>query len=206
MGFILDLCAKRAELHPASAAVFGAILVSGRKITLLLKKIATMIRPILSALFLSFALAAGAQKYGYINSGEILDAMPEVKTANADLEKFGKPMQDEIKAKSDKLQEDSKKFSTRVSTGNIAQADYDKEVARLDAAQKEVSNLETELGKAMEAKQKDLMKPVYDKLNNAVKQVALEKGASAIFFSDVFAYADDTVNFTAAVKAKLGLK
>lgn len=166
-----------------------------------------MTRLIFSALFASMvALGAQAQKYGYINSGEILDAMPEVKSVNTQLESFGKNMRDEIKLKSDKLQDDSKKFSTRVGTGNIPQTEYDKEVARLETAQKEISDLEEELGKAVDAKRQELMKPVYDKLNNAVKQVAVEKGAAGVFFSDVFAYADDTINFTPAVKAKLGLK
>lgn len=166
-----------------------------------------MTKLILSALFASMVtFGAQAQKYGYINSGEILDAMPEVKAVNTQLDSFGKTMRDEIKLKSDKLQDDSKKFSTRSGTGNIPQAEYDKEVARLEAAQKEISNLESELNKAMDAKQQELMKPVYDKLNGAVRQVAVEKGASGVFFSDVFAYADDTINFTAAVKAKLGLK
>lgn len=166
-----------------------------------------MTRLILSALFASMvAFGAQAQKYGYINSGEILDAMPEVKNVNTQLDGFGKNMRDEIKLKTDKLQEDSKKFSTRASTGNIPQAEYDKEVARLEAAQKEITELEGELTKAVDAKQQELMKPVYEKLNNAVKQVAVEKGAAGVFFSDVFAYADDTINFTAAVKAKLGLK
>jgi len=165
-----------------------------------------MLKPIFSALLVFCVMGAQAQKYGYINSSEILNAMPEVKTVNAELEKLSKSMQAEIKVKSDKLQEDSKKFSTRVSTGNVPQAEYDKQTAALEAAQKEVSNLESEMNKTMEAKQQELMKPVYEKLNNAVKEVAKEKGAVAVFFSDVFAYADDVINFTAAVKAKLGIQ
>lgn len=165
-----------------------------------------MLKPIFSALLVFCVMGAQAQKYGYINSSEILNAMPEVKTVNAELEKLSKSMQAEIKVKSDKLQEDSKKFSTRVSTGNIPQAEYDKQVAAMEAAQKEVSDLESEMNKTMEAKQQELMKPVYEKLNAAVKDVAKEKGAVAVFFSDVFAYADEVINFTAAVKAKLGIQ
>lgn len=166
-----------------------------------------MLKPILSALIVCSAmLGAQAQKYGYINSGEILNAMPEVKAANTQLEDFSKPMQAEIKTKSDKLQEDSKKFSTRTSTGSVPQAEYDKQVAGFEAAQKDITKLETEMNKAVEAKQQEIMKPIYDKLNNAVKAVAQEKGAAAVFFSDVFAYADDVINFTPAVKAKLGIK
>lgn len=164
-------------------------------------------KPIFSALLvLSLAMGAHAQKYGYINSAEILEAMPEVKSANTELEKISKDMQAQIKVKSEKLQEDSKKFSTRSSTSNLSQSEYNAEVAKLDAAQKEVSELETEMNKTIEAKQQALMKPIYEKLNNAVKAVAQEKGASAVFFSDVFAYAEDIINFTPAVKAKLGIK
>lgn len=163
-------------------------------------------KPIFSALLVFFVMGANAQKYGYINSSEILEAMPEVKAANVELEKLSKDMQAEIKVKSDKLQEDSKKFSTKSSTANLSQTEYNAEVAKLEATQKEVSALETEMNKTIETKQQALMKPIYEKLNNAVKEVAKEKGAAAVFFSDVFAYADDIINFTGAVKTKLGLK
>lgn len=157
-------------------------------------------------LILMVVTGAQAQKYGFINSAEILASMPEVKKANEDLDALSKSMQAEIKQKSDKLQEDSKAFSTRINTGNISQVEYDKEVARLEAAQKEVTKLEEEMAKTMEAKQDQLMKPIYEKLNATVKAVALEKGASAVFFSDVFAYAEDIINFTDDVKAKMGIK
>jgi outer membrane protein len=165
-----------------------------------------MMKPIFSALLVLFVMSAQAQKYGFINSAEILEAMPEVKTANAELDKVSKEMQAQIKVKSDKLQEDSKKFSTKSSTATLTQTEYSAEVAKLEAAQKDVTALETEMNKTLDAKQQALMKPIYEKLNKAVKEVSIEKGAAAVFFSDVFAYADETVNFTAAVKAKLGVK
>jgi outer membrane protein len=132
--------------------------------------------------------------------------MPEMKKAQEELDALSKTMQAEIKAKVDKLMEDSKRFSTRINTGNISQAEYEKEVARLEDAQKEISKLEAEMAQTMESKQTQLMKPIYDKLNATVKEVALERGASAVFYSDVFVYAEDVINFTGAVKAKMGLK
>lgn len=162
-------------------------------------------KPIFSALLLFVVMGVSAQKYGYINSAEILEAMPEVKAANEQLEKMSKDMQAQVQDKSDKLKEDSKKFNTRSSTSNLSQTEYNSEVARMEAAQKEISDLEAEMNKTLEAKQQALMKPIYEKLNNAVKAVAKEKGAAAVFFSDVFAYADDIINFTPDVKAKLGL-
>lgn len=165
-----------------------------------------MMKSLLTAAFVLFMFGANAQKYGFINSAEILEAMPEMKKANEELDALSKTMQAEIKVKVDKLQEDSKRFSTRINTGNISQMEYEKEVARLEDAQKEISNLEAEMAKTMDSKQSQLMKPIYDKLNATVKEVALERGASAVFFSDVFAYAEDVINFTEAVKAKMGLK
>ncbi|MCG9909949.1 MAG: OmpH family outer membrane protein [Flavobacteriales bacterium] len=165
-----------------------------------------MMKSLLTAAFALFMFGANAQKYGFINSAEILEAMPEMKKATEELDVLSKAMQAEIQVKVDILQEDSKRFSTRINTGNISQADYEKEVARLEVAQKEISSLEAEMAKTMDAKQTELMKPIYDKLNATVKEVAAERGASAVFFSDVFAYAEDVINFTEAVKAKMGLK
>lgn len=162
-------------------------------------------KTIFSALLVFLVMGASAQKYGYINSSEILEAMPEVKAANNDLEKASKDLRTQIQTKSEALQERSKLFSERSGTGSLSKTEYNNEVAKMEAAQKEISDLEEQVNKKLEARQKELMDPIYNKLNRAVKEVAQEKGASAVFFSDVFAYADDTVNFTVAVKAKLGL-
>lgn len=147
-----------------------------------------------------------AQKYGFINSAEILEAMPETKTMNSQMEEVSKAMDAEIKNKGEAFQAESRAFSTRINTSNMSKAEYDKEVARLETLQKELSDLETERAKTLEAKQNELMKPIYEKLNAAVRDVARERGAAAVFFSDVFAFAEDTVNFTEAVKAKLGIR
>ena len=147
-----------------------------------------------------------AQKYGFINSAEILEAMPETKTLNTRMEEISKAMDAEIKNKGEAFQAESRAFSTRINTSNMSKAEYDKEVARLEALQKELSDLESERAKTLDAKQTELMKPIYDKLNTAVREVARERGAAAVFFSDVFAFAEDTVNFTEAVKAKLGIR
>ncbi len=158
------------------------------------------------AVFMLSLAGLQAQKYGFINSGEILEAMPEMKEVGTRMEEFSKSMDAEIKSKGEKFQADSRAFTTRINTSNVSKADYDREVARLEAMQKEISDLESERAKIMESKQNELMKPVWDKLNAAVRDVARERGAAAVFFSDVFAYAEDVINFTDAVKAKLGVK
>lgn len=160
---------------------------------------------ILALCMLGFA-GLQAQKYGFINSAEILEAMPETKALNTRMEEISKAMDAEIKNKGEAFQAESRAFSTRINTSNMSKADYDKEVARLEALQKVLSDLETERAKTLEAKQTELMKPIYDKLNTAVREVARERGAAAVFFSDVFAFAEDTINFTEAVKAKLGIR
>lgn len=147
-----------------------------------------------------------AQRYGFINTSEILESMPEMKEVSARMEEISKSMDAEIKSKGEKFQADSRAFTTRINTTNISKAEYDREVARLEAMQKELADLEAERAKTLETRQNELMKPVWDKLNAAVRDVARERGAVAVFFSDVFAYAEDAINFTDAVKAKLGIR
>ena len=60
----------------------------------------------------------------------------------------------------------------------------------------------------MELKQNELMRPLYKKLNEAVDQVAKEKGFTQILTvqGNQFAYMDEKFDITKLVMDKLGVK
>jgi outer membrane protein len=147
-----------------------------------------------------------AQKFGYLNSQAILAELPEVKQSEAELEALQKQLQKKGQTMLETLQADYQVMQKKVDSGELSPKMQEEEGKKLQVREEELNKFQQEMMNTLQEKRNTLLKPIYDKLNATVKAVALEKGASAVFFSDVFAYAEDVINFTDDVKAKMGLK
>ncbi len=151
--------------------------------------------------------AAHAQKFGYMNSQALMAELPEVKQADANLqalqtqlEKKGQQMVQELEAKYKDLQR-------REQSGEISPKALDEEAKKLKEQEAELGKFEQEVQKQLVAKRQELLQPVIDKLNNAIKQVALEGQFTYIFDASagMLLYAQDSLDVTAQVRGKLGI-
>jgi outer membrane protein len=93
--------------------------------------------------------SAKAQKLAYIDFQELMQAMPEYKKANTDMEAYGKTLQDQLKTMSDELE---KKY-----------ADYQKNEAKLadpikDLKQKELRDMQSRIQEFQESAQENVRK------------------------------------------------
>lgn len=153
------------------------------------------------------ATSLHAQKFGRINTNEVIAAMPETKEAQTNLEAF-------VKDYSDALEAMQVEFNTKV-------ADLQKNEATLSESMKQLkykdiqdlSNRIDEFQRTaqndIQAKQAELMRPVQEKALNAIKAVAQEGAYTAIFDTSVpsMVYYDEAqmVDVLPAVKTYLGL-
>ena len=153
---------------------------------------------------LLFAISVQAQKLGYINTADLMEAMPEYTKAIDDLKAYQKTFQDQGQAM-------IKEYQTKVEA-------YQKEEATMtdvikEIKQKEIGDLQNRLqdlndsmGEKMDAKQKELMQPIMDKARKAIEAVGKENGYQYIYDAAGLLYAQDSDNVLPLVKAKLGLK
>ncbi len=143
-------------------------------------------------------------KYGHVNSGEILQAMPGVdslqiklKAFTTELEELYQGMVEEFQAKKDKFDREAGTMSSSV------RQIREKELVDLQSRIQEFqSGVQTDI----EEKQYELAKPFQDKIQEAINQVAKENGFSYIFDTQVLLFYDNGVDVTPMVKAKLGIK
>lgn len=158
----------------------------------------------------TFALFTSVQaqtlKLGHINSQELLGMMPEVKKADADLKAYAKSFEDQLETMTKEYQ---KKMG-----------DYQAQEKTMTDAVKEVKQKEiTDLGGRIEstqksaeekvvAKKQELFKPILDKAEKAIKEVAKEKGFDYVFdlSTGSVLVARDADNMLPLVKAKLGIQ
>jgi outer membrane protein len=70
----------------------------------------------------------------------------------------------------------------------------------------QIQNWQSLAGQAYQAKQEQLLAPIYNKVGTALRQVAKEKGYTHVFAKDVFLVAPDGDDLLPMVAAKLGVK
>jgi len=150
---------------------------------------------------------AVGQSFGYVNSQELIQSIPEVKEANANIEtyrsQFQKKGQDMLKNLQSKYLELEKKQGR----GEISPKQLEDQAAGLKLEEQELVKFEQESQQKIVQKSETLLQPLREKIQNAINEVAAEKGYTYIFdFSTGFLlYADQAADVSQLVRTKLGI-
>jgi len=162
------------------------------------------ITSLLIALF-CITLSVQAQKFGYINSAEIMAEMPDVKQADSQLEALQKQLQKKGQGMVEELQKNYQTVQQKVQRGELSPKQQEEESQKLEAAQAELQKYEQEMVDQIQARRAELMNPILEKVNNAIQEVAKENDFQFIFDEQVLLYKEASQNVTALVKTKLGI-
>lgn len=157
-----------------------------------------------------FNMATFAQKYAYVNTEYIMENIPEYKAAQQQLDQISVNWQKEIEAKYaqiDKLYKDYQAEQILL-TDDMKR----KREAEITAKEKEVKEFQkSKFGYEGELfkKKQELVKPIQDKIYNAVKTMATEQSYAVIFdkSSDlIFLYSNPKYDKSDDILIKLGYK
>jgi len=164
------------------------------------------------ALLLALALAPAAaraqqaQKLGFVDSNEIIEATPGIAEAKAAYEKQAEQWKSELVGKQKELtdlQEEYKKQAAILSP----EKKTEKEQIILQKQREAQDYFQTKFGPQGEAstREKELLKPIYDRINKAIEEVRAEEGYALIFDVQAGALAagDPSLDVTERVVAKL---
>lgn len=149
---------------------------------------------------------AQSNKFGHINSAELLQLMPEIKKADSSLQAYQKQLEDQNQTMLNEYQ-------TKVT-------DYQKGEATMpdavkDVKQQEISDLQQRIQSFQQTaqdkfqqKKEELYSPILKKAEDAIKLVAKENNYAYVFDTSAGAviYAQESDDLMALVKKKLGLK
>lgn len=125
------------------------------------------------------ATTAFGQKFGRVDLASIVPNMPEYQEAVANLETYGKDLQDQLEqimVEFNTLYANYEK-SAATMTDSVRQL-KERELAELQQRYQDFSQIAQQ---DIQRKETELMTPIYDKANEAVKKVASEGGYIAIF-------------------------
>ena len=163
-----------------------------------------------AAFGLMLTMTAQAQKFGFVNSGSILEGMPQVKEAESNLEALGKQLQ----AKGEKMMQDFQlkyqELERKVQAGEITPKAQETETAMLEEERNKILAYDQDMQKQLGDKREALLAPILEQVKTAIDAVAKENGYTYIFDGSpcvgVILYADESTNVTALVKTKLGIQ
>ena len=152
-------------------------------------------------------LSLCAQKFGHFNSADIIQAMPEYKTSQEELQKLQKQYEDEIKAMQDELTRKSQEYEKDKATlpDNIKQR-REQEMPELYGRIQQTSQDDQQ---ALQKASGEKMQAIADKVKTAVK--AIGDAGGYVYIMDVtsgipFISEKLSTDITAELKKKLGLQ
>ena len=142
-------------------------------------------------------------KFGYLDSQEILLLMPEYKSAEKELQEFVKSLDGQLVSMNTELQNMFSDYQKNIeSYTDLVKADKEAEIQSLQAR---VQSFEQNAQISIQQKQADLLQPIQDKLRNAIDNVAKENNYTYIFEKPILLYVEESENILPLVKKKLKL-
>lgn len=149
------------------------------------------------------------QKFGYLNSQELILLLPESKDADKALETYQTKLAEDFKVKVEKFQADAAAFQDEAYVKKtLSPVQIEERGAALQKRQEALGKEEYDLGEKVSVKRNELLKPILEKIDTAIKAVGKEGGYTMIFDSsgmNIMLYTDTSTDVMALVKAKLGL-
>jgi outer membrane protein len=134
---------------------------------------------ILAVAFLGFISSANAQKYGHVNAQELLLAVPGYADANKEMERYQSVKVKDLKDQERVLNENYTNYIAEKATlSKPIQESREKEIAELQDA---VRAFEQSAKTKIQAKQQELMEPLLNQLQDAIKKVGIDNGYTYIF-------------------------
>jgi len=157
-------------------------------------------------LVLATAFSLQAQKIGYVNSNDLLEAMPEVKAAESDIVAFRTQKEKLLQEKMTAAQAEYATLSEKQQAGDLTPKQLQEGEASLQKKQQELQQMEASMQQEMLERREQKFQPIFDRVNVAIAEVAQENGFTYVFDangSGVIVYADESMNITEQVQAKL---
>jgi len=158
---------------------------------------------IAAALFIGATSFSNAQSnVAHINVNELIAAMPEMKTAQAEMEKVGKTYDADLTAMRTEYQNKMKRFEAEAA--GKTQEENEKRLIEVQTDQQAIQQFAADAQKQIQKKEIDLLKPIQEKALAAINKVAKAQGFQYVLDRAALITAEGK-DLLADVKKELGI-
>lgn len=128
-----------------------------------------------TALFIGATSFTQAQsKVAHINTQTLIQSMPEMNTAQAEMDKLGKTYEADIQAMVTEYQNKMKQYEAEAATKT--EEENQKRLVEVQTMQQNIQQYQTQAQEEMQKKEIDLLKPITEKAKAAILKVARAQG------------------------------
>lgn len=128
-----------------------------------------------AALFIGATSFTQAQsKVAHINTQELIKAMPEMNTAQAEMDKLGKTYEADIQSMVTEYQNKLKQYEAEAATKT--DEENQKRLVEVQTMQQNIQQYQGQAQQEMQKKEIDLLKPITEKAKAAILKVARAQG------------------------------
>lgn len=148
-----------------------------------------------------------AQKFGHLNSLQLISELPEMQTANNTLEVFQTQLESQGKAMVAKLENDYNSYMIDINNGNLSQVEIAKAENELQLQQQALQQYDAEAQQKIANKRTELYKPILDKIKKILDDIGEEQGYTMIFDTSqgFLVHANESEDVSDLVRQRLGL-
>ncbi len=148
----------------------------------------------------------GGALIAHINTAAILDAMPDKVRAEKELEQFYGQLQNHLQTMTNEYQTKMQYYEANYTTmSDYVKQSKEKEIVDL---QKRIQQFQSDAESEFEAKRADLLKPILNKIQNAINAVSSENELTYVIDISTGAavfLGEDSIDITYVVMKKLGI-
>ena len=144
-------------------------------------------------------------KFGYIDSQELLILMPERKTAESEVATFAKSLETQLGSMTAEYQQSVQEYQTNEATyTDLVKQD---KIAEITGLEQRIQAFQKNAQQSLQTKEQELLEPILSKARKAIEDVATEGDYTYIFDKSIgsILYAKESENVLSLVKNKLGL-
>ena len=163
---------------------------------------------ILTLVAFSAQAQSSSLKIGYTNMDYILSKMPETKQIEAELKTHEDQLGTQLQSRMKEFEDKYKVLMEGQETMNETVRN-DKQ-AELQELQNSIQKFQQEAQQSLQAKQVELLKPAYEKIQKTIDEVAKENGFTHVFSNDasgvpILLFASEENDISNLVLAKIGV-
>ena len=144
-------------------------------------------------------------KFGYIDSQELLMLMPERKTAETEVQEFAKSLEAQLGSMTAEYQQSVQEYQANEATyTDLVKQDKISEITGLE---QRIQTFQQNAQQSLQQKEQELLEPILSKARKAIEDVAKEENFTYIFDKSQgsILYVKESENILSLVKKKLGL-
>jgi outer membrane protein len=144
-------------------------------------------------------------KFGYIDSQELLILMPERDAAEKEVQEFAKTLEGQLASMTAEYQQRVEEYQKNEPTyTDLVKQD---KIAEITGLEQRIQTFQQNAQQSLQIKEKELLEPILTKARNAIEEVAKEGKYTYIFDKSIgsILYAKENENVLPLVKKKLGL-